>query len=89
MSKAAISWLKKEDGGRIPPSKGTRYSPIIIFNGIQGVWSADFICESLRGQDMVVDIFFLSRTAPSDFLKKGNEFELFEGKKRVAKGIIL
>ena len=93
--KAQITWIKYENGGRKnPPLAGTRYCPIVIFNKIKGetgeIWSADFICtevdENLRS---IVEFTFLSEDAPINCLVKRNQFELFEGNKKVASGVII
>ncbi len=88
-SRAKIIWIDKELGGRTPPPVGTRYAPIIIFPNMEGTWSADFICSVVNNQEMEVEIGFLSKDAPNDLLKQGNKFELFEGRRKVAKGIVL
>lgn len=93
--KAHITWTAYENGGRKnPPLAGTRYCPIVIFNNVKGnigeFWSADFVCTEVdKNYSSIVEFTFLSEDAPMDYLVKGNEFELFEGNKKVASGVII
>lgn len=93
--KAQITWITHENGGRKnPPLPGTRYCPIVIFNAMDQkndeFWSADFICTQVDTKmNSIVDFAFLVEDAPMGYLVKGNEFELFEGNKKVAFGIIV
>ena len=89
MKKARITWLKVDEGGRVPPPSGTRYAPLIEIFGMEGAWSADFYCTDLIGQNMLIEIGFLSSEAPSEILKKGCSFKLYEGKRLVAFGLVL
>lgn len=93
--KAQITWISYLDGGRKhPPLAGTRYCPIVKFKNMKGkngeYWSADFVCSEVdKNHSAIVDFTFLSEYAPIDYLVKGNQFELFEGNKKVAVGIIV
>ncbi len=90
---AKVSWLSFEEGGRkkIPP-KGTRYCPIIKVNNVNlhGEWSVDFMCTEIdQNRKCVVRLGFLSPKAPIQLLVKDTGFELFEGNKKVARGVVL
>ncbi|MDP5276185.1 hypothetical protein [Chengkuizengella axinellae] len=88
--KARVSFINKDSGGRVPPPEGTRYAPIIRFEELHGNWSCVFICTPTKNKEMDVEIGFLNREeAPNHLLIKGLEFELFEGTKKIAKGIVL
>jgi len=93
--KAQITCITYEYGGRKnPPLTGTRYCPIVIFNNVKRksgeFWSADFVCTEVdENLSSIVEFSFLSEDAPMDYLVKGNEFELFEGNKKVASGVII
>lgn len=89
MKKAKITWLKIEEGGRIPPPSGTRYAPLIEIIDMEEAWSVDFFCTDLIDQNMLVDIGFLSSYAPTEIMKKGCNFKLYEGRKLVAFGVII
>lgn len=90
---AQIDWISLENGGRktIPPD-GTRYSPIIKVadKDFYGDWSVDFICTKIiNGNQMIVNLSFLSPNAPESMLEKGKKIYLLEGDKKVATGLIL
>jgi hypothetical protein len=53
-------------------------------------WSADFVCSEVdENFSTIVEFAFLFEDAPMDYLVKGNQFELFEGNKKVASGVII
>lgn len=89
---AYVSWIPFEKGGRerrMPDN--TRYCPIIVFPGkeMNGVWSAEILTSSVNDDDKpIIDISFLFPDAPFELLKPGAEFELYEGNKLVAKGMM-
>lgn len=93
--KAQVAWLTYKEGGRKnSPPMWTRYCPIVIFNGMSSKcnesWSADFICTDIDdNHKSIVNFTFLAEDDPFGYLTKGNEFELFEGSKKIAVGSIL
>lgn len=93
--KAQITWVIQGNGGRKnPPTPGTRYCPIVVFDAMtqnrNEFWSADFICTEVDSEmNSIVDFTFLAENAPMDYLVKGNKFEIFEGNKKVAFGIVI
>jgi len=92
--KAQIRWLTKEQGGRqtgLP--YGDKYAPIVVvgkqFSLSEETWSL-FVTnkEILSNHETIAEVKYLSAKAPNN-LRKDVEFELYEGSKMVAKGIIL
>ena len=93
---ARIQWLSKGQGGRqtgIP--YGEKYAAIVVVKGSK--LNPDEVCWSLivkneedtiNGLETISVIHYLSDEAP-DNLRKDVEFELYEGSKLVAKGIVL
>jgi hypothetical protein len=90
---AKIYWLSKEQGGRQELPVGDKYAPIIKITNplieLAEFWSVFVINKNkLNENETLAEIEYLSDKAP-DNLYKDVEFELFEGNKLVAKGIIL
>ena len=89
---AHVSWIPFEKGGReknLP--QNAKYCPIIVFpNGkAKGTWSAEILTNSINdSNESIISISFLFPDAPFELLKPGAEFELYEGNKLVAKGMI-
>ena len=90
---AYVSWVPFEKGGREKPlPQSTKYCPIIIFPNeeMKGTWSAEILINSMNDNNKAfIDLSFLSPDAPFELLKPGAEFELYEGKKLVARGVII
>ncbi len=91
--KANVYWIPYEQGGRKKhlPSN-TRYCPIIVFPEIEmdSTWSADILTNSINDEnESLIDISFLAPEAPFELLKPGAKFELYEGSKLVAKGMMI
>ena len=96
---AKIQWLKAEQGGRKTLPSGDKYAPIIRITkptlkpkpwlDTNGAWSL-FVENKSAVSDFetIAEVRYLSEKAP-DNLNKGVEFELYEGSKLVATGIIL
>ena len=94
-SHALISWLPRERGGRerLPP--GPVYSTMARFEDDSRwpheAWSVvvEFVRSFNEGRYTLAAIRFLSPSGPNELLEEGNRFELLEGGRRVAKGVIL
>jgi len=91
---ARIKWLSTEEGGRkAPMAVGIKYCPIIEFPNtpsVCGSWSAEInILSQLSKLESHANVSYLSEKAPFELLQKGADFELYEGKRLVAKGIVL
>ena len=97
--KARIEWLPKEQGGRksgLP--YGDKYAPTIRhtkpiqkplpWKDSESSWSLLVENKEIVSEfETIAEIKYLSEEAP-DNLIKNVEFELYEGNKMVAKGII-
>jgi hypothetical protein len=91
---AYVEWIPFEKGGRqkhLP--ENTRYCPIIVFpeEKTEDVWSAEILTNSINdNNESMIDISFLfPEKAPLRLLEPGIKFELYEGRKLVASGVIL
>jgi len=92
---AKINWLSVTEGGRQHPPSGPRYSTLARFEKESTKWPeiawsivADFKNES-DSSSIEVEISFLSPDAPLHLLEPGNKFELYEGRRLVARGEVL
>ena len=96
---AKIKWLTAEEGGRKTPvpvvlkeRDDNRYCPIIVFpNAItSGIsWSADIYVKSqIDKYESIAKVSYLFENAPFELLQEGADFELYEGNRLVATGII-
>lgn len=92
--KAKITWLSEKQGGRKSIPNSDKYAPVVKITRpkelIQNeTWSLILTnLEHLTEFESIAEIQYLSDKAP-DNLKKEVEFELFEGNKLVAKGIVI
>ncbi|HZL35314.1 MAG TPA: hypothetical protein VFC78_08390 [Tepidisphaeraceae bacterium] len=92
---AMISWILLERGRRNQPPTGPTYSTVARFeedeNWPDSGWSlvVDFVRRFGDSRLTLADVRFLADGAPSHLIHDGSRFELFEGRQRVAKGIIL
>lgn len=90
---ARICWLSEEQGGRKSLPFGTKYVPILKLEedvlGFEENWSAYiFNKKSLSENETISEVEYFSEFAP-DNLQEKVRFQLYEGKKIVANGIIL
>lgn len=95
--KARIRWLKPDEGGRPSPPPGPDYSTVARFETLADRWpneawsivlhiSAPADAEGV----MVADIRMLAGAdAPTDLMSAGSRFDLFEGRRHVARGEVL
>jgi hypothetical protein len=92
--RALISWVPAEKGGRQNPPPGPRYiSPVRLFGkggGTDGEWSLVVDFEKTFGDGLFTyaTIRFLVPEAPHDLLADGARFELHEGRRLVATGVV-
>lgn len=90
--KANVQWIPYEKGGRQNPlPENTRYCPMIVFSDEKTAesWSAEiYIIQTNKNNESTIKVSFLSPNAPFRLLKPGAQFELYEGRKYVAQGII-
>ena len=97
-ARAKISWIPYTEGGRKHPPEGERYSTVVHFKDDsdewpEQVWSLVVSFDKVESQDYQTDatVWFLAHNhpdVPNHFLEAGNEFELLEGGKVVARGKI-
>ncbi len=83
---AKIEWVSFEKGGRrvIPPI-GTRYCPLIMLDDEkEKKWSIDFVCPDFNKTDLI-EFSFLVDGAPTEKIILKKTYDLYEGKKKVAK----
>ncbi len=88
---AEITWLKPEEGGRQTevPFNSDKYGPQIKFDGLKGSWSLIvFNYKKIDEFRTLAKVYYLNKVDAPNNLKKGLEFELYEGVKKVAFGII-
>lgn len=92
---ASLTWTTPENGGRKSgiPMKNKKYAPIVGINGKvifdDSAWS--IICYNYeKTSDNTTSAYmrFLNNLTAPPILFKGTEFELYEGSKLVARGII-
>lgn len=92
-----IRWLATERGGRNAPPTGPRYTTVARFEDSRDRWPDEawsVIVESIqsfgdRPFATLAEVSFLSPQAPAELLTTGARFELCEGPRVVAKGVIL
>jgi hypothetical protein len=93
---ARIRWLPQEEGGRATPPVGPIYSTVAKFKQLAEKWPQEAWSVVIHFKDppdtdgrMDVEIRMLIEGAPESLLQPGSVFELFEGRRCVAKGEIL
>lgn len=90
---AKIYWLSEADGGRKALPSGDKYAPQIYITKprreYDEFWSIFvFNKKIISDRETLAELKYLSDTPPTD-LAKDVEFELREGNRTVAKGIVL
>ncbi len=95
VKKAVIDWLSWGEGGRTEPPSGPDYSaPARFPSHAENFWveAFDLIVhriELLGGPERwLSDVHFRIEDAPHEWLTDGAEFELYEGRRCVARGRI-
>ncbi len=89
--RAKVRWLSFEEGGRIRPPTGPRYSSIARFTTAETAaagepWSLVLYIGNDPG-DVVVSP--LVDSAPAELFVRGSRFVLFEGEVKVGEGEIV
>jgi hypothetical protein len=94
--RAIIRWVPTSRGGRQrPPNPAAGYTAPAHFESdplsTQGNWSVRIIAsKELRGDEVIdATIRFVVPEAPQNLLSEGERFELLEGRRVVAKGVVL
>lgn len=88
---ANLSWIPFEQGGRKHPPTGSLYSTVVKFDGFPmeykgSAWS--LVVEFSGANRTEVRVRFLSSDAPEELLLPGRKFELLEGRRVVARGLV-
>jgi hypothetical protein len=95
---ARIRWLRPQEGGRIVPPSGPKYSTVARFesqtneNWRENAWSLVLSLEGTPDEtwSQTACIRFLAeKAAPIAWLEPHTNFELFEGSRKVAEGTVL
>jgi hypothetical protein len=92
---ARIQWVSPAAGGRNDLPAGPKYITVARFKSqgsdwINDAWSliVDFISPINDDLSLLAKVKFLAEEGPSSWLKEGAAFELMEGNKVVASGVI-
>lgn len=93
---ARIQWLSSSEGGRKQLPLGPSYTTVARFERQGDQWINDawsLILEFLGSPDdrlcHLARVRFLAPGGPSGWLEEGSRFELMEGAKVVARGLII
>jgi len=95
--RAIITWLTKEQGGRLRPPVGVGlppYATVVRFVDCEEAWPPRIAWslvvekEEALSQEYIwlANVRYLVKEAPHESLTPGREFELFEGNRLVARG---
>jgi len=93
-AKALISWVPATKGGRQQPPVGPSYSTVVRFDEDKTwsnpAWSVvvDFIKSFEGGRYTYAKVRFLAQDAPQKLLHADSRFQLYEGRRMVATGLI-
>ena len=92
---AILTWLKLEEGGRQSPPPGPKYSTVARFEDQKTDWRKEawsLVIEFNNPPNAQltheVQVGFLADDAPKELLNPGSKFELMEGAKTVARGVV-
>jgi hypothetical protein len=90
---ARIEWVPQSQGGRTAPPIGPRYVAPAKFESAAEAWPGEawslvveLIDRAPGSHEWVAQVHFLMGDAPHDLLTEGADFELYEGKRCVARG---
>jgi hypothetical protein len=93
---AQIQWIKPESGGRKKPPDGPSYSAVARFarqgsDWTKNAWSLvlEFVSAPDAELHQLARVRFLATEGPTAWLVVGEKFELLEGPRVVATGIII
>lgn len=93
-----IRWSSAEEGGRVAPPPGPRYSTVARFESQSEAewkresWSLVLDLQSSldeRSCQIALVRFLAKENTPDDWLAQGKTFDLFEGTRKVAEGEVL
>lgn len=93
---ARIQWLNSAEGGRQQPPSGPTYTTVARFERQGDQWTNDawsLVLDFMGSPDdrlcHQAKVRFLAESGPSGWLEKGSRFELMEGPRVVARGLII
>jgi hypothetical protein len=93
--KARITWLTPDQGGRSTLPSGLRYSTVARFESQGAEWENDawsLVVEFTEAPRFMpshlAQVKFLVPEGPAELLTSGNGFDLLEGSRVVARGVI-
>ena len=96
--KARVCWTSAEAGGRKCPPPGPEYITVARFEDDKENWPKkawSLVVEFTRSAKadkpdcVIADVRFLAPDGPCNLLHQGSVFELFEGRRMVARGEVL
>ena len=98
--KASIQWKKYEEGGRRIPPTGVGeplYATVVFFKDSPDAWPPplvwSFVIEKIEvlstDYEWIANVRYLFDHAPANELHPGRQFELYEGRKCVATGVLI
>ncbi len=95
---ATVSWKAKENGGRSAPPLGEGvppYATMVRFLEPDDPWPPESVWSlvvekklAFDDYNWLADVRFLAEAAPKECLVPGRKFELYEGPKCVATGLV-
>lgn len=104
IASAKIYWLlKRNEIPRISKRKNTNYiyNPIIVFQNQYDcpiwndnkstvpLWTVIISNKKIRGRESIATLRYVVDNAPQELMQSNAKFELFDGKKKVADGVII
>ena len=91
-----ITWLGPAEGGRPAPPPGPTYSTVAKFEAWADRWPreawsivAEWDVQPGAGLVTRARMRLLAADGPQDLLDAGSAFELYEGRRLVARGVVL
>jgi hypothetical protein len=89
--RAKVRWLSFEEGGRIRPPTGPRYSSIARFASADAAAAAEpwSLVLYIGSDPEQVVVSPLVDSAPAELFARGSRFDLFEGEVKVGEGEIV
>lgn len=96
VKRANIEWISPEEGGRASPPTGPRYSAPVQFLNAADTWpdvAWDLVVDMIAciggPERWLADVHFRVEAAPQQRLADGVEFQLYEGRRCVARGHVI
>jgi hypothetical protein len=94
--RAELQWLRPEEGGRSAPPPGPTYTAVARLEALADSWPGEawsIVAEWHKPPDEHLrtraNMRFLLKSGPEHLLAPGSNFELYEGRRLVARGRVL